>query len=622
MIVVTNLSLLVGQTQAYREIHRQIHVPKRVSLAAGTFDYALSGVLRVLRSVGDMVRGGPPDQLHGRPTCMTLSAGGRPYPWQAAIPVAPFTTANLATGNTLVEVPVVDWQPLGRPVAFSFFHSTYGEISIAPSTMNDRWRHSYMRSVSINGSGNGYKLHTDEDCFIVFDRELALPVMAYAPPDGFHMTLYVGMTQVRVVYKNQDCDIFDRTSGRLIAVEDASGNRHEMSYMLIAEKQCLTLITDASTTTLELQYDDDGMLEAIVAPSVGRADSLIAREYEIDQTSTPDLLRISTARRDPVEPTEPLFWASFVMTGCHIDEITDRLGTTTELTYGDQGRLESVTRDPGGLDLTTSFEYEDGTASSPLACPMDMPPVVFKTTVTGVRLPNADVTEYRFDRTGRLTRVTDPLGRDVANFTWDDDYNPLTTMNVHRGVTTRTFDNDGNVLTLQPPVGGMWQYSYLDDSSLASITDPLGNETHFDYTDAANPTRPTLIDGPGVSNMTLEWGSDDAGNGADRGKLLRTVSPNLIEQTTRYWDPPSTGGPPFPAPASPCRPRTAVARMAMVPIRAPCPTTRANLTQPAMSSTARRRPSLRTTGSSIVVSTLSPTRPTSLNAAASPSPMS
>ncbi|MBN2561774.1 MAG: hypothetical protein JXQ75_12670, partial [Phycisphaerae bacterium] len=577
VVLVTNLSLLVAQTQAYREIHQQIHAPARVSLGAGPLDYVSNAVSKVagelMRSLANMTTALLSTD-GGRLQGTTLSPAGRPLPWQAAVPAAPFSTVNMARANVFTEVPIIDWQPLGRPVAFSLFHNTLGSEP-ATVTLPEKWTHAYSRHLAYDLGEDVYTLYTDEGGSIPFTAKPGVPD-TYIPPAGFHMTLERdgGQGVLTLTYKNQDKDEFDLATGHLASLLDASGNACVLTYEPdpVHGGQRLYQITDASDNVLELGYNGvTGRLVSIAVPPIGSPDHQLERIYEIDYpTDLPpdvtDIVKVSTARRHPTTE-EPLFWAEFHTDGPKLVRIIDYPikytlesspgdpipadGTPTTITYGTNGHIDLVTL-AEGLSEQQTRQFHFYILQLPKVRPLQgkAPPVppqqlpIYRATVQGARTsPAPDVTDYRFDGSSRLTEVTDPLDRVVTEITWDDDNNPLTTTNVLGGVTTRTFDDRGNVLTVQPPVGGPWEYAYDGLNNLTYMEDPLGHETWFDYEDIANPTRPTRIDGPGVSDLTLEWGQGtDGGRDLtyDLAKLRRTIGPNGVEQGFRYW--PHTGG--------------------------------------------------------------------------------
>jgi len=572
VILVTNLSLLVNQTQAYREIHRRMHMPERVTLGAGMLDYASSAVGGVFRSLGDMasglIAGGLGLVGRGRAAGEgALSPAGRPYHWQAAVPAAPFSIANMATGNVLTAVPIIGWQGLGRPTSFSLFHNTLGDEPGQADVLGEKWTHSYSRHVAYDDVADVYTLYPDEGGSIEFTLEDG-ETDVYIPPAGLHMVLERGMAEITLTYKNQEVDVFDLTDGNLLRLLDASGNACELDYETDpTHGQRLIMVTDASGNELKLYYDEPaGHLVSLLAPKIGPEHNQKWRLYEIDHSVAPApgadaVIRVSTARRSgdgepvgenpPVFTDPPLFWAEFHTNGGELVHIVDypvafegdppvpAAGTPSMLTYDADGRIDLVTLAAGlAEEQTRQFRFYPLMSQAPLAsdqqggrgsAPLRALEHIYSASVQGAR-SEADVTYYYFDGSSRLTRVKDPLGRTVARITWDDDNNPLTTTNAFGGVTTQTYDDRGNVLTVLPPVGGMWEYAYDDDNNLITLRDPLGHETWFEFNDAENTTRPTEIDGPGVSDMTLAWG-DESHN---LGKLISTNSPNHVDQTFMY----------------------------------------------------------------------------------------
>lgn len=551
VVMITNLSMIVSQTQAYMELQRAIHAPQKTTLGAGPWTHVTHTASVALRSLEGWVSSifavcdGPSSNL-------TLSPAGAPYPWQAAVPAGPYSAVNMANGNLFTTVPIVGWQSIGRPIQFSLFHNTLGDEPGLSTIVGEKWTHSYCRHLVYDGRENTYALYTDEGGSLIFS-ETEPHSGVYEPPAGFHLKLelMIGQGILRLTYKNQDVDEFDSQNGRLLRVLDAS----ELATgadgtMLDYDCGLLASVTDSVGNELVLSRYNDGKLHSITAPDIDVTDSL-PRVYELMYDYEAKIVEVSSARRtdnpNDQAPAYPMFWASFQTEDNYLIKITDYATeiecsnpelpdywcwgvedtrTVTEFIYVSE-RVDSVVlaKDtPSESELQFEYLFDSSIESSSVEV-----------------YPRSAVTTYYFDAYARLERIEDPLDRDVLQVEWDTLNNPVETTNVLGGVTEQTFDSSGNVLTVQPPVGGVWEYTYDSLNNITSITEPLDNVTSFEYEDENNPTRPTLINGPGVSDLPLAWGQGGQPGQPvyDLGRLKRSVNPNGVEQLFNYWTPDS-----------------------------------------------------------------------------------
>ncbi|RIK62841.1 MAG: hypothetical protein DCC65_16980, partial [Planctomycetota bacterium] len=543
---------MVTQTNAYHEIQRQIHAPETLSMSAGMLVHSKHAVSQFLQQVGRLGESVARTLFRGTGGNETTpySPAGQPKPWEAAMPAGAFSIANMATGNLLTRVPVVNWQPLGRAIEFSLFQNslkaTIGE-GFAQPALPATWSHSFSRRLWHNESQNKYFLISDDGNVIRFDYDTGTG--RYKSLPGYHMTLDVA-SATRLYYKNWDWDDFDNT-GRLIAVGDASGNVHTLSYHATVPNRLLK-VTDASMNELAFEYDSNGRMNKIIAPSIGAPGSQLAREFVIEYPNTWSL-RVSTAHRDTQTPPQPVYWSLFaldVFTKKILITATDRLGTEYKYTYTAINGVKYPTKVQFRTSPTSAYadfrEFSwDFYANSTIPDVGNPTYSVMEQSTTTGRNNDPDTTTYSFDTNGRLTQVWDPMNRLVAQVTWDSGFNATNTVNVLGGETTRTYDSNGNMTSMSPPsgTGGTWEFQYDEYSRLTKIIDPLDFETNLEYEDGTNFTKPTRIDGPGTSDLFMEWGQGgQAGNPAipvfNLGKLTRSINANFVEQSFSYWSPP------------------------------------------------------------------------------------
>lgn len=566
VILVTNASLLLNQTGAAAEIDRAMLASPKTYLAAGPLSFGLSqvvsGAKSMLGAASNLFSMFCPDET----TSTTLSPAGTPHPWQSGVNITPYSSVNMATGNVLTEVPIVGWQSLGRPISFSFYHNTMGEDA-GVMQMPTGWSHSYSRRIVYDDVADTWTLFTDQGERIVFTAGFVPQpwvVSGWVAPPGYHMWIAEGQTsgEIELLYKNQDVDVFDEENGYLIRIGDASGNWHTFNHESVLcegdeERFILNGVIDAAGNELILENDPDlvenqcadlgafraGAITSIIAPPIGHPDRLKDREYDVEMDV--DELSVSTARRDGIG--DPIYWSRFGFNQREMEWQSDRLGTEHAIVYSLTPENEPypvlvVNNDNANLsepNLVTEFEFDFHTH--------DMTPgalsVVKESRQLGPRIyPSVAVTKFCFNADGNLISVVDPLNRTILEAEWDADRNAEVLRNVFGEETVRTFGNAGNVLTIQPPTGGDWTFTYNTQNSLTSVEDPNGAVTTLQYNlTSANPTRPILIDGPGLSDLELVWGTT---SDSDLGKLVASYSPNNIEQTFTYGSPltPNTAG--------------------------------------------------------------------------------
>lgn len=539
IILVTNLSLFLNQTQATMEIDRWLNgPPAKVVLGAGFWAHTVHNVGSMVNTMSTFLASCYPSGSTGT----IYAPPGTSLPWQRSIPAGPFSTVNTATGNVLTEVHIVDWNTLGRTISFSLFHNSMPADPDCVPGLPYGWRHSYSRRLHMPG-GTEYTLITDEGNHIPLEKTSSSPPTLESMTGLYLKAIFNASTsEWELTYKNQNVDYFN-SQGRLIRVADAAQTTHTLTYSTndpsCSDSARLTAITEgACQNALSLEYDNcagetccadtdrEGCLSWVHAPDIGRPGVEEARDYEI--STSKDEMHISRARRNG---TAAAFTASFYMSGHRITDVVDYLGTSTHYAYNTDGSILFMTQDYGATTPLTTIYSQIKFAHNPSDGPYE---VMRRFEVYGYRVtPSQPLTEYCYDGVGRLVAVTDPLGRQVVDLTWSK-YNLLeTSTNVFGGVTQYTsYDANGNLKQMIEPNGAEWNYTYDSLNNMTSCTDPYSHVTALSYGDSTNPTKPTLIDGPGVSDMTMAWGADSH----NLGKLTESVSPNGIYQEFFYGD--------------------------------------------------------------------------------------
>jgi len=143
------------------------------------------------------------------------------------------------------------------------------------------------------------------------------------------------------------------------------------------------------------------------------------------------------------------------------------IGIVTNMTYDFQGRLLTVTVDPGANQAVTSFEYD---AISQ---------------ITKVTRPDGTYFSYTYDNARRLTTVTSNAGETI-NYTRDLMGNITATNIKNTGGAivfsqTQTFDELGRLLTNIGASSQTTAYAYEKNDNLKSVTDPRSGVYTYAY---------------------------------------------------------------------------------------------------------------------------------------------
>jgi RHS repeat-associated protein len=274
--------------------------------------------------------------------------------------------------------------------------------------------------------------------------------------------------------------------GNPTRAEDPLGNVSVMTYTHATVANLLTSQTEPDSDFWRFEYDAFGNIVTEIDPIVeSPTDAVITHAYTYFPASPPGRMQ-----------TE-------------LD--TDRNGNSTLLEFNPDGTLWRETIDPGGLDIVTEFDY-DGAGR-----------VVRQTVYRGPALTDPVVTEFAFDAMGRLVQsVRDPGGLAITTtHEYDGSGNETRTINP-RGVVTefeydarerlvrQVFDSDGlalvselgyddcdNIISEIDPNGNLTTSNYDARNQLVFEIDPEEYWTEFEYDGRGNQTRFSRSINPG-----------------------------------------------------------------------------------------------------------------------------
>jgi YD repeat-containing protein len=141
--------------------------------------------------------------------------------------------------------------------------------------------------------------------------------------------------------------------------------------------------------------------------------------------------------------------------------MTDPNNVVTKLAYDPQGRLTTVTIDPGSNQAVTAIEYDAAGD------------------ITKITRPNGAFLQYTWDDARRLTWVTDNTGAYIRYVR--DALGGITArwiVNTAANIVfsqSATFDELGRLLTAVGAGGQTWQLGYDKTDNLTAVTDPRTN---------------------------------------------------------------------------------------------------------------------------------------------------
>ncbi|KPV41487.1 hypothetical protein AN478_02655 [Thiohalorhabdus denitrificans] len=259
---------------------------------------------------------------------------------------------------------------------------------------------------------------------------------------------------------------------------------------IIQEQSRATAHTEA--TTRDYAYDANGYL-------IAETDAKGHSTYYTRDENGLELSR-TEALGEPAERTVTTQWD----TDLRKPRVVTEGDLETRYTYDDEGRTVSRTETDltTGATRTTRYTY---TADGRLK------------TVDGPRDDVADVTTYRYDAAGRLSRVTNAAGHTTEIVERDGlgrptlirDPNGLETAMAYDGrgrlversvggeTTALEYDDAGNLVRVTEPGGATLEYTYDAAGRVTALRDGEGNRIEYTLDAAGNRTEERIYDDTG-----------------------------------------------------------------------------------------------------------------------------
>lgn len=367
---------------------------------------------------------------------------------------------------------------------------------------------------------------------------------------------------------------------RVVQQTDAAGKTTAIAY-LAGSDQGITSLTDPLGKVTDFYFDRWARTTHAVAPSgdvtqfVYDGDGNLQKwidgnggQYRFAYSTDADPTTVTDALGNPA--TVGGYTAQHLPTQTVLDPgAAPHLNLTTTYTYDSRGNLTqqvvdpggtghlnlttiwaydattgfmlSMTVDPGGLNLLTTYDHDaSGNLTRQVVDPGASPHLNLVTTRTydgagrvatetvdpGTAPHLNQTTTFSYDLAGRLVGRKNALGESLL-FGYDTAGN-LTLVRDELGhEATMTYDADNRPTSRTDPAGKTWATAYDAAGHVVAETDPLGRITAYTY-DAAGRVATKTVDAGAAPhlNLTTTYGYDAA------GRLASVTDP--LHRTTAY----------------------------------------------------------------------------------------
>jgi len=244
------------------------------------------------------------------------------------------------------------------------------------------------------------------------------------------------------------------TKDRITTITDERGNPYTYAY---DSNNRLTSVTDPDNEVTSLGHD---VLDRVTS---------ITDAHMSQSTVTFDSRRLLSTR-------------------------TDRNGNTVEMNYDSRQRLTAI-EDAGGQMWSFSYDDEGRLthAQNPIAPPAQRKLNKLGYPIE-LNDPLGNTSRVTRDAMQRVTQSFDPLGR-LTTYAYDKRGLLISATEQGTGTAKYDRDALGNVTKITDPNGGAWSTTYLKSGRIQKMTDPLGKSLSFTaYDTRGRPTTLTFAD--------------------------------------------------------------------------------------------------------------------------------
>jgi YD repeat-containing protein len=325
-----------------------------------------------------------------------------------------------------------------------------------------------------NGNQISYSYNVNGDLSAVTNQVGEVTQHRYNRSHG--LTEYIdprGVTPARNIYDDD---------GRLIATEDAEGNRIELTHDVSGRQE---VVRDRLGNVTVFGYDDNGYVTT-ETDALGNT-TLYSHDERGNELSKTDALGNTVSK-------------TFDINDNSLTE-TDALGNTTTHTYNSRNQLLTTT-DKNGNVTSNSYDSRGNLTqltdalSNTVSNSYDSSGNLITMTDEG-----GNTTSYTYDASGNQTTVTDPLGM-IANYTYDANGNKTSESRTRTEglgtviVTTQSvYDEADRVVSEIDGEGYSAETEYNTLGKPSASIDKNGNRTEYDYDNSGNLIRTRYPDG-------------------------------------------------------------------------------------------------------------------------------
>lgn len=345
----------------------------------------------------------------------------------------------------------------------------------------------------------------------------------------FHFDSEGLQTSVVDRYGNSTQYVYD-PQNRLTKITDPTGQETILTY----QGDYLQTVTDPQNRVTTFTHDGAGDLTQVTFPDTSNRkfgydnrhlmtsetdarNETATREYNdygqlIKATLPDDAERTSQASNlwglpGPGEGTETNP-APAVLRNNAFSSVTDGEGRTSTYATGQFGEA-TIMIDPA--DLTTEYERDS------------------QGNLVQLRPPSGAVYDQDYDAVGNLTSFTDQTLGGTTEFTYESDYNQITSItDPFDEVTLFDYDGSGNLTKITTPLGRISTFDYDGRGLITRTVDPLGTETTFIYDVDGNLSQ--VKDGSGAAQRNTVLTTTDEG-------YLDTITDPLMRVYDYDYDP-------------------------------------------------------------------------------------
>jgi RHS repeat-associated protein len=467
-----------------------------------------------------------------------VGSGDRSYFQYLDEPLSSVATAhvNYATGNL-----AVDWNDLsiagvnGLNLNFDRTYNSITDETIALSDFGSHWTNALTDPFTAVQSSGGIRLQGPSGYLAEFSKRGS----TYVAPSGLDADVVLSGTSTTTITFHHNADGFLQgeqlifTGDYLHTIEDAHGNTLTLSYYSGAPE--VKTITDSQTgrTITMSNYNAAGQAQT-VTDNTGRT-----LTYTYDGSANLSTFADAGHATITGDATTQYSYDS----AHELTQITDPAGNVTKIGYT-ANQVTSLTRGFGSTTdvTTTDFAYyplgdTHCTAFAAMwACTVVTQDRVNATPMTGGSL---ETTTYYYDKSDRITHVTDSLGNSAAK-TWDVNSNVLTQTDkvATPNTTTIAYDSGGlnNPKTATDPTSAVATDTYTgtghayqpDTSNLPNnASSPTSTTTTYSYTAAGSSTAFGDVTQAVQGSTTLKYAYQGDGTttcGAQAGEVCTTTN--------------------------------------------------------------------------------------------------